>query len=173
MLFIQLTGLSGAGKTTISNHVKFKLELDGLLVEIVDGDIYRKTICKDLGFSKADRCENIRRLGALAYTLCQNNIITILSVINPFEEIRNELKEKYNVKTVYIDCDLSTLLSRDTKGLYKRALLENNHPDKISNLTGINDIYEAPKHPDLIIKTFDENIEQSVEKLYKFILINI
>ena len=170
MLLIQLTGLSGAGKTTLAENIKRLLEVQQLKTEIVDGDIYRKTICKDLGFSKDDRCENIRRLGKAAHSFMDSKDIAIIAAINPFEQIRNELKEKYAAKTVWIRCDMNVLLERDTKGLYKRAALPDHHPEKIFNLTGVNDVYEEPASPDLIVDTGNETIEQSTQKLYQFVL---
>lgn len=169
MLMIQLTGLSGAGKTTLAEKVKQLLEAKELKTEIIDGDIYRKTICKDLGFSKEDRCENIRRLGKAAHSFAGMRDIVIIAAINPFEQIRKELKEKYSAKTVWIKCDMPVLLTRDTKGLYKRAALPDDHPEKIFNLTGVNDVYEEPLSADLAIDTGNETIEQSSQKLYDFI----
>jgi adenylylsulfate kinase len=174
MILIQLTGLSGAGKTTLSNNVKEELQELGFKVEIIDGDEYRKILCKDLGFSKEDRDENIRRLGFVGITLANNDVIVLLAAINPYEEIRHELKSKSNlVKTVWIDCDLETLIVRDTKGLYKRTLLPDDNPDKLSNLTGVNDPFDIPEHPDLIIKTNQETEIESTQKLLSFILSNI
>ena len=85
MLIIQLTGLSGSGKTTLSDYVKQKLENEGLRIEIIDGDTCRKTLCSDLGFSKEDRCENIRRLGHVAYSFTGSRDVAIIAAINPFE----------------------------------------------------------------------------------------
>jgi adenylylsulfate kinase len=173
MLIIQLTGLSGAGKTTIAENVKKILQQRGYTIEIIDGDAYRKTICKDLGFTKEDRQENIRRLGKIAYSFAKLDTISIIAAINPYKKTRKELKELYNAKIVWVDCDLKTLIQRDTKGLYKRALLADGHPDKIFNLTGINDTYEIPENPDLIIQTHSESLEDSVEKLLNFITANL
>lgn len=174
MILVQLTGLSGAGKTTLANNVKRRLEKRGLRVEIIDGDDYRKTICKDLGFSKQDRHENIRRLGFIGIRFVKHEIIVLLSAINPYEEIRAELRRDFeNVKTVWLDCNFDELRLRDTKGLYKRALLSDDHPDKIHNLTGINDPYEIPVDYDLRIKTDEEGEDESTEKLFRFILSNI
>ena len=171
MLFVQLTGLSGSGKSTIAEAVKKLLHQKEYLVEIIDGDIYRKKLCPDLGFSKEDRHENIRRLGFVANLLATNKIITILAAINPYEAIRKELKGYgIHVKTVWINCDLDTLLKRDTKQLYRKAMLPDTHPDKIKNLTGINDPYEIPENPDLVINTNAESEEQSAAKLYHFII---
>jgi adenylylsulfate kinase len=173
MLIIQLTGLSGSGKTTLSDCVKQKLEDQGLRVEIIDGDKYRKTLCSDLGFSKEDRCENIRRLGRAAYSFNGSCDVVIIAAINPFEQIRNELKLNYGIKTVWINCDIDILIKRDPKGLYKRALLPEDHPEKLKNLTGINDSYDLPVNHDLVINTHTETAEQSGKLLYDFILRNI
>lgn len=169
-MIIQLTGLSGAGKSTLAEGVKTLLEMQSLKVSIIDGDVYRKTLCKDLGFSKEDRMENIRRLGKAAWLLKNEADIIMIAAINPFEDIRNELKENYGTKTVWIKCDIPVLIHRDTKGLYKRALLHDGHPDKLFNLTGVNDTYEIPVSPDLVIDTSRETAAQSVQKLYDFLI---
>ena len=119
MILIQLTGLSGAGKSTLSSNVKAELQQLGYKVEIIDGDIYRQNICRDLGFSEQDRIENIRRLSFIGLTLAKHGVVVILAAINPFEDIRQELKSSADfVKTVWVDCDLETLVRRDTKVLY-------------------------------------------------------
>lgn len=173
--FIQMTGLSGSGKTAISKIVAKLLQQRGYLVEIIDGDEYRQNISKDLGFSKEDRFENIRRLGFIARILSRNNVIAILAAINPYEEMRQELS-KLGAKTVFVNCSLEKLIERDPKGLYHRALLEDDHPDKLCNFTGISDTFEEPKNPDLILYTdYPEEMKEigiSVEtnKLLQFIL---
>ncbi|MEO6523469.1 MAG: adenylyl-sulfate kinase [Mucilaginibacter sp.] len=169
MLIIQFTGLSGGGKTTISTRFKQLMEQQNHTVEIIDGDTYRNTLCKDLGFSKADRQENIRRLGKVAAQLAPQTSVVIIAAINPYQQVRHELKTNYGVKTVWINCDIDELLKRDTKGLYKRALLPNEHPNKIYNLTGINDTYDAPIDHDLQINTHIETLQQSVDKLMDFV----
>jgi adenylylsulfate kinase len=174
MLLIQFTGLSGSGKTTIAAIVKKKLDTKSINIELIDGDDYRKTICKGLGFSYEDRIENLRRLGIVGKLLLKHNIISIISAINPFEGIRKELSESSTkVKTVWINCGLDTLIKRDTKGLYKRALLPNDHPDKVFQFTGISDLYENPINPDLILYTDRETPEESANRLVEFILKNI
>jgi adenylylsulfate kinase len=169
-MVIQFTGLSGAGKTTLAKKVKALLEQQQLPAAIIDGDVYRNTLCKDLGFSKEDRCENIRRLGKLAHELSAAGAIAIIAAINPFEAIRKELAEKYEAKTVWIKCTIDVLTQRDTKGLYKRAALPDGHPEKLYNLTGVNDVYEAPALPHLVIDTAAETEAASAEKLYQFIV---
>lgn len=167
-MMIQLTGLSGAGKSTLAEAVKALHGNKPGTIEVFDGDVYRKTLCRDLGFSMADRHENIRRLGKAASQTGKD--IAIIAAINPFEIIRNELKETYGAKTVWIKCPVAILLERDTKGLYKRAFLPDTDPGKLFNLTGVNDVYEEPLHPDLMIDTSSETIEESAGKLYSFIL---
>ncbi|HYF30722.1 MAG TPA: adenylyl-sulfate kinase [Chitinophagaceae bacterium] len=172
-MVLQFTGLSGAGKTSIAEKLQQLLNSQGLAAEVIDGDKYRQTICKGLGFSREDRCENIRRLGAVAASFSKHGIIAIISAINPYDDVRQELKRLYNARTIWIDCDLQVLIARDTKGLYKRALLPEGHPDRIDNLTGINDTYEAPHDPDLIVCTTQEPLERSVEKVYEFVIMSL
>lgn len=168
-VFIQMTGMSGAGKTTISQAVAQKLRANGYKVELIDGDEYRRNITKGLGFSKSDRNENIRRLGFIGHVLARNGIIAIMATINPYDSARQELTQ-LGAKTVYIKCDLEELKRRDTKGLYRRALLDDGDPNKIHNFTGISDPFEEPSNPDLVIDTKQDTLHQSVDKLYHFIL---
>lgn len=170
-LFIQMTGMSGAGKSTLAKEVQQRLRKKGFRVEVIDGDEYREGLCSDLGFSKEDRNTNIRRLGFVGRILARNAVISIMSAINPYEEIRNELTGAGgNIKTVYVSCDLDTLKERDTKGLYKRAMLPEAHPDKVHNLTGVDDPFDVPAKPDLVIETNKETLQDSANKLEKFIL---
>ena len=172
-MIIQLCGLSGAGKSTITNAVKSRLQANGYQTEVIDGDAYRMALCKDLGFSMEDRHENIRRLAFVAGRLSSHGIIVLISAINPYEEIRLEVAKTYkNVKTVFVDCNVDVLLRRDTKGLYARALLPDWHPEKISNLTGINDRFDAPQKPDLHINTGTSSVKECTDKLFDFVTSN-
>lgn len=168
-IFIQMCGMSGAGKTTISSLVARKLRSQGYKVELIDGDEYRQGISRDLSFSKRDRIENIYRLGFIGQILARNNVIAIMAAINPYQEPRKYLEEN-GALTVYVKCNVSVLRERDTKGLYEKALLEDGHPEKVYNFTGISDPFEEPPFPDLYIDTETESINQSVDKLYRFIL---
>lgn len=169
-MIIQLCGLSGSGKTTLAFNTKDLLRASKFPIEVIDGDEYRKELCADLGFSRADRNQNIRRLAFVSGKLSQFGVLSIICAINPYEAIREEVKNKYDgVKTVFVNCDLTTLINRDTKGMYKRALLPDDDPEKISNLTGVNAPFEYPSNPDLIINTHLESVEDSVSKLYNFI----
>lgn len=170
-MIIQFCGLSGAGKTTIANKVKGLLTERGQKCEVIDGDAYRKKLCADLDFSRAGRNENIRRLAFVADVLARNGIIPIICAINPYEDIRQEVEAAYSeVKTVYINCNLEVLIRRDTKQLYHKATLPAGHPDKINNLSGVNDPFEVPASPHLIIHTHIETEEISTQKLLAFIL---
>lgn len=174
MLLIQMTGLSGAGKSTLANAAHQQLVSLGYKAEIIDGDEYRKYLCSDLGFSKADRIENIRRLGFVGITLARQGIITILSAINPYQEMRQALQQKSPlVRTVHVSCPIEILKKRDVKGLYKRAFLPENHPDRLNNFTGISDPYELPSNPHLTLCTNEETVSASSQRLVRFILNNI
>jgi adenylylsulfate kinase len=173
-MIIQLCGLSGAGKTTIATSVKDQAAAYGIPIELLDGDSYRAALCKDLGFSKEDRCENIRRLGFIASVLSTHGVVCIISAINPYDAVRKELVTAYKqVKTVYVDCPVEELLARDTKGLYKRALLPDGHPDKLYHLTGINDPFEVPVAPDLHLRTNVKTIAACTNELFALIALSL
>jgi adenylylsulfate kinase len=170
-MIIQLCGLSGSGKTTIANKTKELLTISGITTEIIDGDEYRKELCADLGFSREDRNKNIRRLAFVAGKLSEHHILSIICAINPYDNVRQEVAAKYkHVKTVFIDCDMNTLITRDTKGFYKRSQLPDGDPGKMNNLTGVNDPFEPPTKADLVIHTNLEQADQSADKLHHFIL---
>lgn len=173
-MFVQMTGMSGAGKSTIGFKTVNILREMGHNVEIVDGDEYREGLCSDLGFSKQDRNANIRRLSFVGKVLSRNNVVCIMSAINPYNEIRQEIANNNSLsKTVYVECDIETLIKRDPKGLYAKALLPSGDPDRIENFTGISDPFEVPKSADLVINTDKQTIDESVSNLVNFILENI
>lgn len=158
---VWFTGLSGAGKTTISQAVAEKLRLQGHTLEILDGDIVRENLTKGLGFSKADRDENIRRIGFVSRLLTRNGVIVLVSAISPYSEIREEVKQKIgDFVEVYVNAPLAVCEERDVKGLYKRA-----RAGEIKNFTGIDDPYEAPFKPNLECRTDLEDLEESVAKV--------
>ena len=173
-MIIQFCGLSGSGKTTLATHVQQLLQQKGVAVELIDGDEYRKVLCADLGFTREDRHQNIRRLAFVASKLSKHDIVAIICAINPYESIRQEVRQQYAlVKTVFISCGLETLITRDTKGLYKKALLPDGHPDKVHNLTGVNDPFEVPAEPDLVIYSDRETINESAARLAEFIVVSM
>lgn len=166
---IQFTGLSGAGKTTLSNALLEWGNQHHVKVKLIDGDVYRQTLCKDLGFSKADRLENIARLGAYAASVATDYDYVFIAAINPYEEGRNELKAKYDATLIWLKCDLQALIARDPKGLYRKALLPDTDPQKIHNLTGLNDTFEDPQYPDLILDTGSLSVEEALTRTVDFL----
>jgi adenylylsulfate kinase len=171
MIFIQMTGLPGSGKSTIATLAETTLTSAGYKVQLLDGDECRRELCKDLGFSKEDRLENIRRLGFVGLMLARHGIISILAAINPYEEARAALKNKSPLtSTVFIDCPLHITKQRDPKGLYRRASLPPDHPEHIAHFTGISDPFEPPFQQDLVINTGNETREESAKRLADFIL---
>ncbi|HWW39062.1 adenylyl-sulfate kinase [Pedobacter sp.] len=166
---VQFTGLSGSGKTTLSNALLEWGRQSGLRIKLIDGDVYRQTLCKDLGFSKADRLENISRLGNYASGLLTDYDFICIAAINPYEEGRLQLKLKYDASLIWLKCDLETLIQRDPKGLYKKAMLPNGHPEKIYNLTGLNDTFETPQLADLILDTSILNPDQCLQLTVGFL----
>lgn len=162
--------MSGAGKTSLSDSVKIALENEGIPVEVIDADDIRTNVLKELGYTKEDRNDNIRRLAFLANKFSKHNIVTIIGAINPYDAVRSEVRTKYpKVFTVYINCDLETLIQRDTKGLYKKAMLPDGHADKIYNLTGVNDPFEVPSELDLEIFTNKETLAESTQRFVDFV----
>jgi adenylylsulfate kinase len=160
-LTIWFTGLSGAGKTTIGEAVKKKLLNLGYKVTLLDGDAMRQTLCKDLGFSKADREENIRRIGSLAKSLTLQGEIVLVCAIAPYRNHREALKQQINnFIEVYVNAPLALCERRDVKGLYQKA-----RSGEINNFTGIDDPYEEPLAPDIECKTDCETICHCVNKV--------
>ena len=170
MVLIQFTGLSGSGKTTLALNVEKLLHEKGYEVEVIDGDIYRQKFCRDLCFSKEDRHESIKRLFSIGEEFVKLNKIVLLAVINPYEDLRKELSKNDFVKLVYLDCKIENLITRDPKGIYFKALLPDDNPNKIKNFTGISAVFEIPKAADLVLKTDLETIAISQSKLYNFIM---
>ena len=155
------TGLSGAGKTTISQAVEKELISQGYKVEVLDGDVVRENLTKGLGFSKADRDENIRRIGFVAQLLTRNGVIVIVSAISPYRNIRDEVRSRIgDFVEVYVNAPLAVCEERDVKGLYKRA-----RSGEIKSFTGIDDPYEAPMSPEIECRTDQETLEESVTKV--------
>lgn len=164
---IQFTGLSGVGKTTLGTLVRDELVASGYSVTVLDGDVLRKTHSADLGFSKADRLEHLRRVAHLANE--SDADVVLIAVINPYEEGRAYFREISGAALVWLTCELEVLRSRDTKGLYERAFLPENHPNRLANLTGVNDPYERPTDADLVIDTGNYTVEEAVGKLLEYL----
>ncbi len=158
---VWFTGLSGSGKTSISRVVEGKLRSLGYKVEVLDGDIVRQNLCNGLGFTKADRDENIRRIGFVAHLLTRNEVIVLVSAISPYREVREQVKQRIgNFLEVYVNSPLEICEQRDVKGLYKKA-----RNGEIKYFTGIDDPYEPPLNPEVECKTDKETIEESAGKV--------
>ncbi len=157
------TGLPGAGKTTLANKISEILKEKGYRVEILDGDEIRKGLSKDLGFSKEDREKHNERVMFVAKILSRNGVITLVPLISPYREIRERARSEIpNFIEVYVRCPLDVLIKRDPKGLYKKALA-----GEIKNLTGLQDTYEEPINPDIVIDTDKLDIQQSVDLILR------
>jgi adenylyl-sulfate kinase len=162
---IWLTGLSGAGKTTLTNAILPQLRERGVKVEVLDGDEVRTNLSKGLGFSKEDRDANIRRIGYVARLLSRNGVGVIAAAISPYRDIRDEVRQSVDADgarfvEIYVKTPLETLIERDVKGLYKKALA-----GEIKQFTGVSDPYEEPLNPELVIESDKETVEQSSAKI--------
>ncbi len=158
---VWFTGLSGAGKTTIREVVEAKLRERGCKVEVLDGDIVRENLTRDLGFSPEDREENIRRITFVAQLLTRNDVIVLVSAISPYRSMRDTAREKIgNFVEVYVSAPLEVCEARDVKGLYQKA-----RDGKIPHFTGIDDPYEPPLSPEVNCATHEETLEESATKV--------
>ncbi len=164
---IWLTGLSGSGKSTIANALEEKLNSMNIHTYLLDGDNIRQGLNKDLGFSKNDRKENIRRIAEVCKLFVDAGLIVITAFISPFREDRNyarALVERDEFIEVFVDTPLEICEKRDPKGLYKKA-----REGKIKEFTGIDSPYEPPENPEIHIKTIEFTIPESVNKIIFFL----
>ncbi|MFN2243373.1 MAG: adenylyl-sulfate kinase [Anaerolineae bacterium] len=160
---VWFTGMSGAGKTALAIPLEAELRKRGLKVERLDGDIVRQSLTRDLGFSKEDRDKNIERVTFVAKLLTRNGVAVLCSFISPYRAVRAQVKEEVgNFVEVYCYASMETLIERDVKGLYKKALA-----GEIENFTGVSDPYEAPENPDVLIDSGAETIEESLGKIVR------
>lgn len=159
---IWFTGLSCSGKTTLSRMVEAELKKRGVThIEVLDGDIIRTHLSKGLGFGKEDRDTNIKRIGFVCKLLSRNGVVAIVAAISPYREVRDyNRKEIGNFVEVYCKCSMEVCIQRDVKGLYKKALA-----GEIKNYTGIDDPYEEPLDPEVVLETDRETPEESVKKI--------
>ena len=158
---IWFTGLSGAGKSTLSRVIEQHLKACGRNVEVLDGDIVRTHLSKGLGFSPEDRDTNIKRIAFVCNLLTRNGVVSIAAAISPYREAREWARREIgDFVEIYVKCPLEVCRLRDVKGLYKLA-----DEGKIKNLTGLDDPYEEPEHPDLVIETDRETVEQSAARI--------
>ena len=156
------TGLSGAGKSTISDLVVPELMERGHSVEVLDGDVVRTNLSKGLGFSKEDRDTNILRIGFVAELLARNGVAVVVSAISPYREARDAVRANIgDFVEVFVDASVGEIAEhRDPKGLYKKALA-----GEIDNFTGVSDPYEAPENPDLTVDTESCTPEEAAQQV--------
>lgn len=158
---VWFTGLPSSGKSTIARILERKFREAGLKCELLDGDVVRTNLSKGLGFSKEDRDANIKRIGFVAHLLTRNEVIAIASAISPYREVRDYNRKMIgNFVEVYVKCSVEECERRDVKGLFKKA-----RAGEITGFTGVDDPYEEPLHPELILDTEKESPEQSAEKV--------
>ena len=159
---IWLTGLSGSGKSTIAHLVEQRLKEHGVKVEILDGDVVRTHLSKGLGYSREDRDTNIKRIAFVCSLLTRNGVICVSAAISPYRETRAWARQEIgNFVEVYVKCPIDICRERDVKGLYKLA-----DDGKLKNFTGVDDPYEPPEHPELVIETDKESVEESVAQIF-------
>ena len=162
---VWFTGLSGSGKTTVARQVHDVLQSRHILSERLDGDVVRQSLCRDLGFSKEDRDKNIERVTFVSQVLTRNGVVVLSCFISPYRKMRDNARHEIgNFLEVYVRTPLDVLVERDVKGMYKKAMA-----GEIQGFTGVNDPYEEPEHPELILDTAAETIEQSVAKVIELL----
>jgi len=160
------TGLSGAGKTTISKLVEHELRDRRSRVEILDGDVIRENLSKGLGFSKEDRDTNIRRIAFVADLLSRNGVPVMTAAISPYEAIRGEARETMGTRfiEIYVKASVEVCAERDVKGLYKKAFA-----GEIKEFTGVSDPYEPPKAPEITLDTEHQEAEESAAQVIAYL----
>ncbi|AFZ69036.1 adenylyl-sulfate kinase [Deinococcus peraridilitoris] len=158
---VWFTGLSGAGKTTLAQALYQELVDQGEQVELLDGDAVRENLSKGLGFSKADRDTNVRRIAFVAGLLARHGVTVLVSAISPYRDTRDQvLSELPNALEVFVDAPLDVVTQRDVKGLYEKALR-----GEIQHFTGVNDPYEAPLKADIHLKTDEISVQEGLQRL--------
>lgn len=158
---IWFTGLSGAGKSTLSEAIQQRLNARGRNVEILDGDIVRTHLSKGLGFSREDRDTNIKRIAFVCGLLTRNGVACISAAISPYRETRAWARNEIgNFVEIYVKCPIEVCRQRDVKGLYKLV-----DEGKIKNFTGVDDPYEEPEQPELVVETDKESVDVSVQRI--------
>ncbi|HKA17459.1 MAG TPA: adenylyl-sulfate kinase [Blastocatellia bacterium] len=169
-LVVWFTGLSGAGKTTLARSLSGELKAAGRRVETLDGDEVRENLSYGLGFSREDRETNVRRIGFVARLLARNRVVVLGAAISPYRQSRDDVRraiESDGIRflEVFVRCPLGTLIERDVKGLYAKALA-----GEVKHFTGISDPYEEPLSPDIVVDSSLETVAESSTRILTSIL---
>ena len=159
---VWFTGLSGAGKSTLATVLAEELRARGHRVEVLDGDHVRQGLSKGLSYSKEDRDTNVRRIGYVGRLLSRNGVVAIAAAISPYRDIRDEVRRAHEAPfvEVFVECSLETLIQRDSKGLYAKAL-----KGELDHFTGVSDPYESPLSPDIVVHTDRDDVETSLKEI--------
>ncbi len=161
------TGLSGAGKSTVAHALEERLHMMGASTSVLDGDNVRHGLCGDLGFSIADRTENIRRVGEVVKLFLDAGVISLTAFISPLRNDRRQVRQLVgdaDFVEIYCKCSLETCEARDVKGLYKKA-----RAGEIKEFTGISSPYEEPEEPEVVVDTDTQDIDESVDQLINYL----
>jgi adenylyl-sulfate kinase len=160
-----LTGLSGAGKTTIAVELEKRLRAAALRVERLDGDTVREGLTRDLGFSKEDRDKNIERVTYVAKLLSRNGVGVVAAFISPYRQARDKARaETTNFIEVFVNAPLQTCIDRDVKGMYAKAI-----KGEIQQFTGISDPYEEPLNPEIVVNTVEQSVDECVDHILTYL----
>ncbi len=163
---VWLTGLPSAGKTTIARALEKRLLDEGRRVEVLDGDVVRTHLTKGLGFSREDRDENVRRIGFVANLLSRNGVTVLCSVISPYRAVRDEVRELHDGRfvEVHVSTPVEVCSGRDVKGLYAKQ-----RAGEIQGLTGVDDPYEPPLEPEVVVPTQQLSVDEAAELVWQAI----
>jgi adenylylsulfate kinase len=161
---VWLTGLPSAGKSTIAAALAARLSADGRSVEVLDGDVVRSELCADLGYSRADRNENVRRIGYVAGLLARHDVVAVCPVVSPYRAARDDVRERVGdaFVEVYVSTPVEVCAERDVKGLYARQ-----RSGAMTGLTGVDDPYEPPVAPEVVVPAHEIAVDDAVDWILK------
>ena len=162
-LTVWLTGLPSAGKTTIARALEKRLLDEGRRVEVLDGDVVRTHLTKGLGFSRADRDENVRRVGFVAHLLARNGVVVLCSLVSPYRSVRGEVRDLHDGRffEVHVSTPVEVCAARDVKGLYAEQ-----RAGRMTGLTGVDDPYEPPVAAEVTVPTHELSVAESVDLVW-------
>jgi adenylylsulfate kinase len=162
---VWLTGLPCSGKTTIARMLEERMKGDGVSVEVLDGDEVRRNLSPDLGFSKEDREVHAKRVAFVSRLLSRNGVVAVVALISPYNAFRQHVRDTVtNFVEVYVSCPVDVCMERDVKGMYQKALA-----GEIKEFTGVNDPYEEPENPEILIRSEEMSPDESVDTILSWL----